>query len=96
MSNTVAADGAPGQPVSPTPYEDTPTPLRDSMRGIEEDSILSRPRLSRIYYRGTFFEYPLKPVNALLGLGPLEATRIGCSYLRAQIWPSPEEVNFEQ
>ena len=55
------------------------------MRGIEEDSILSRPRLSRIYYRGTFFDYPLKPVNALLGLGPLEAARIGCSYLRAQI-----------
>ena len=45
------------------------------MRGIEEDSILSRPRLSRIYYRGTFFDYPLKPVNALLGLGPLEAAR---------------------
>lgn len=43
------------------------------MRGIEEDSILSRPRLSRIYYRGKFFDYPLKPVNALLGLGPLEA-----------------------
>ena len=66
------------------------------MRGIEEDSILRRPRLSRIYYRGKFFDYPLKPVNALLGLGPLEDARIGCSYLRSRRGPSPEEVNFEQ
>ena len=25
---------------------------------------LSRPRLSRIYYRGKLFDYPLKPANA--------------------------------
>jgi protoporphyrinogen oxidase len=27
------------------------------------------PRLSRIYYRNRFFDYPLTPVNALLGVG---------------------------
>ena len=26
-------------------------------------------RLTRIYYKNTFFDYPLKPLNALLGLG---------------------------
>lgn len=63
---------------------------------ILDDEFLKRPRLSRIYYRRKFFDYPLKPVNALFGLGPVEAVRIGCSYLRAQIWPSQVETNFEQ
>src|SRR5687767_6428192 len=30
---------------------------------------LHRPRLSRIYYNRKFFDYPLKPLNALSGLG---------------------------
>jgi len=63
---------------------------------ILDDEFLKRPRLSRIYYRQKFFDYPLKLTNALLGLGPVEAARIGFSYLRAQIWPSREEANFEQ
>jgi len=59
------------------------------------DELITRPRLSRIYYRGRFFDYPLKPVNALMGLGPIEAVRIGLSYLRAQIAPASREVSFE-
>jgi protoporphyrinogen oxidase len=59
------------------------------------DELITRPRLSRIYYRGRFFDYPLKPVNALMGLGPIEAVRIGFSYLRAQIAPASREVSFE-
>ena len=35
-----------------------------SMMGAE---LLRRPRLSRIYYGGKFFDYPLKPMNALYG-----------------------------
>lgn len=60
------------------------------------DEFLSRPRLSRIYYRGKMFDYPLKPMNALLGLGVFESVRIGLSYLRASFFPSKEERNFEQ
>ena len=60
------------------------------------DEFLSRPRLSRIYYRGKMFDYPLKPMNALLGLGIFESVRIGISYLRASFFPSKEERNFEQ
>ncbi len=60
------------------------------------DEFLSRPRLSRIYYRGRMFDYPLKPSNALLGLGVVESLRIGLSYLRASCFPSKEERNFEQ
>ena len=34
------------------------------------EDFLVRPRLSRIHYRDRFFDYPLKPLNALAGLGP--------------------------
>ena len=60
------------------------------------DEFLSRPRLSRIFYRGKMFDYPLKPLNALRGLGLFESFRIGMSYLRASFFPSREERNFEQ
>jgi protoporphyrinogen oxidase len=39
---------------------------------LGEDFML-RPRLSRIHYRGRFFDYPLRATNALAGLGPVEA-----------------------
>jgi len=57
---------------------------------------LRRPRLSRIYYDGKFFDYPLKPINALFGLGVWESIRIVLSYLRWQISPYRREESFEQ
>jgi len=60
------------------------------------DDFLERPRLSRIYYNDRFFDYPLKPMNALRGLGPVEAGRVGLSYLWAQLAPHPTENNFEE
>jgi protoporphyrinogen oxidase len=63
---------------------------------ILDEDFLTRPRLSRIYYKGKFFHYPLKPMNALAGLGPFEAVRIGFSYMWAQVSPHPEERNLEQ
>ncbi len=60
------------------------------------DDLLERPRLSRIYYNDKFFDYPLKPLNALRGLGPIEAGRVGLSYLWAQVAPHPTENNFEE
>lgn len=62
---------------------------------LGEDFLL-RPRLSRIHYRGHFFDYPLKPFNTLAGLGSAEALRIGLSYVRAKANPQTPEVNFEQ
>jgi protoporphyrinogen oxidase len=52
--------------------------------------------MSRIYYDGKFFSYPIRPLNALAGLGPIEAVRIGVSYLWARLAPHSEERNFEQ
>ncbi len=65
-------------------------------REILGDEFLVRPRLSRIFYNEKFFDYPLKPMNALFGLGPIEAVRIGLSYLAAKLAPSREERNLEQ
>jgi protoporphyrinogen oxidase len=59
------------------------------------DDFLVRPRLSRIHYNDRFFHYPLKPVEALLGLGPLESLRILLSYLRARTFPIEDERSFE-
>src|SRR5262249_60330671 len=47
--------------------------------------LLERPRSSRIYYRGKFFSYPLKAVEALLKLGVLESILCVLSYLKARL-----------
>ena len=60
------------------------------------EDFLHRPRLSRIHYRGHFFDYPLKPLNALAGLGPLEAFLVCLSYAKARLYPTPQETSFEQ
>ncbi len=65
-------------------------------REILGDKFLERPRLSRIYYRNRFFFYPLRPKDALFGLGPTETARILASYLWAQIRPRGQEMNLEQ
>ncbi|MDI6848385.1 MAG: NAD(P)/FAD-dependent oxidoreductase [Candidatus Saccharicenans sp.] len=57
---------------------------------------LIRPRLSRIYYRGKFFYYPLRPFNAFWNLGPFTSTLALLSYLKARIKPYPDPENFEQ
>ncbi|MBW2173255.1 MAG: NAD(P)/FAD-dependent oxidoreductase [Deltaproteobacteria bacterium] len=53
-------------------------------------------RISRIYYRGRFFDYPLGVVNALSNLGVIESMLIVLSYLKAQVLSHREEETFEQ
>jgi protoporphyrinogen oxidase len=52
-------------------------------------------RLTRILYRGRFFQYPLQPMNALVNLGPAEAARCAASYARQRIIPRPADDSFE-
>jgi protoporphyrinogen oxidase len=54
------------------------------------------PRLSRIHYNGRFFHYPLRAMNALAGLGLVNAVRILVSYAQAKLKPSAIEDTFEQ
>jgi len=63
---------------------------------ILRGNFLRRPRLSRIYYSGKFFNYPLKPLNALIGLGFLRSVLIALSYVRWQLFPYRREDTFEQ
>jgi protoporphyrinogen oxidase len=60
------------------------------------ENLLRRNRLSRIYYNNKFFYYPLRPLNALLGLGVWNSILIFFSYLASQLFPSKEEETFEQ
>jgi protoporphyrinogen oxidase len=51
------------------------------------EAFLERPRLSRIHYRGHYFDYPLRPGNAVAGLGLVESLRVIASYARIHLWP---------
>jgi protoporphyrinogen oxidase len=70
--------------------------IQELWEEVMGDDFLVRPRLSRIHYNDHFFHYPLKPVEALIGLGPLEALRILASYLRARAFPIEDERTFEE
>lgn len=55
-------------------------------------------RLTRIYYRRRFFQYPLKPLNALWNMGLLDAAMCVTSYLKEQLRPgssTTDNVSFE-
>ena len=62
---------------------------------LDSGDFLVRPRLSRIYYKGKFFDYPLKLWNALFGLGVIEAVRCVLSYLFTQMKKPSDQTNFE-
>jgi protoporphyrinogen oxidase len=59
------------------------------------DEFLRVRRLSRIYYGGRFFDYPLSLPNVLSNLGIVESARIALSYARARIAPVTPEESFE-
>ena len=62
---------------------------------LPDDDFLVRPRLSRIFYRGKLFDYPLKPMNALRGLGVREAVLCVLSYAWARVRPPRDQTTFE-
>ena len=61
--------------------------VEDLWTEILGPEMLTRGRLSRIYYRGRYFAYPIKAANALWNLGPLEAARCVASYAYARVRP---------
>ncbi|MGP8058126.1 MAG: NAD(P)/FAD-dependent oxidoreductase [Acidimicrobiales bacterium] len=62
---------------------------------LPESDFLLRPRMSRIFYKGKYYDYPLKAANALKNLGLLEAMLCGFSYLWARIRPPKDQTNYE-
>lgn len=59
------------------------------------DDFLMRPRMSRIHYRGKFFDYPLRATNALFGLGIWTSFMCVLSYLWVRIRPPRDQSTFE-
>jgi protoporphyrinogen oxidase len=62
---------------------------------LPDEDFLTRPRKSRIYYDGKYYDYPLKATNALGNLGIIEATRCVGSYVWARIRPPKDQENYE-
>ena len=62
---------------------------------LPDEEFMLRPRKSRIYYQGKFFDYPLKASNALRNLGIIEAIRCVASYGWARIRPPKRQDMYE-
>src|SRR5271155_4525815 len=60
------------------------------------EPMLNRPRLSRIYYKGKFYDYPLKAANALKNMGVFNAAACMLSYAKTRAFPIASPANYEQ
>ena len=63
---------------------------------ILPDDFLDRPRLSRIYYAGKFYAYPLKAFEALRNLGLGQSIACVASYVHARAFPIRDPKTFHQ
>src|SRR5919205_94822 len=70
--------------------------VNDLWLEIMGDEFLMRPRMSRIYWRGKFLDYPLRGGDVVKKLGPIELPLCLLSYLWAAIKPKGREDNVEQ
>lgn len=61
---------------------------------LPHDFIL-RPRMSRIYYEGKFYSYPLRAFEALWNLGLLRSALCLGSYAKAKLFPKRDVRNFQ-
>ena len=60
--------------------------------GKEYDIVI---RQTRIYYKKKFFDYPMRALNALKGLGLIEAARCMTSYFFERLAPTKDTSTFE-
>ncbi len=67
----------------------------DLWNEILPDDFIQRPRMSRIYYEGKFYSYPLRAFEALGNLGILRSTACMLSYLRYKLFPIKDVKSFE-
>ena len=67
----------------------------DLWNEILPDDFIQRPRMSRIYYEGKFYSYPLRAFEALGNLGILRSTACMVSYLRYKLFPIKDVKSFE-
>jgi protoporphyrinogen oxidase len=68
----------------------------DLWKEILPDDFIERPRLSRIYYDGKHYSYPLKAFEALSNLGVVESTMCVMSYAYKKAFPNANPENFRE
>lgn len=52
-------------------------------------------RMTRIFYKNKYFNYPISPLDALIKLGPLESFDVIASFFIAQVNKKDKAVTFE-
>ena len=67
----------------------------DLWNEILPDDFIQRPRMSRIYYEGKFYSYPLRAFEALFNLGIIRSTLCMISYAKAKTFPNKSVRSFE-
>jgi protoporphyrinogen oxidase len=67
----------------------------DLWNEILPDDFIQRPRMSRIYYEGKFYSYPLRAFEALRNLGVWRSGLCMMSYLWSKLFPIKEVHSFE-
>ena len=60
------------------------------------DDFIVRPRMSRIYYGGKFYSYPLRAFEALFNLGIFRSSMCMLSYARWRVFPHKDVDGLEQ
>jgi protoporphyrinogen oxidase len=68
----------------------------DLWNEILPDDFIERPRLSRIYYGGKFYSYPLRAFEALRNLGLLQSAACVASFGWAKLFPVRAPKTFHQ
>jgi protoporphyrinogen oxidase len=67
----------------------------DLWNEILPDDFIQRPRMSRIYYEGKFYSYPLRAFEALFNLGIWRSSLCMASYAWAKAFPNKSVRSFE-
>ena len=67
----------------------------DLWNEILPNDFIQRPRMSRIYYEGKFYSYPLRAFEALFNLGIIRSTLCMASYAKAKMFPNKDVRSFQ-
>jgi protoporphyrinogen oxidase len=67
----------------------------DLWNEILPDDFIQRPRMSRIYYEGKFYSYPLRAFEALWNLGLIRSTLCMASFAKARLLPNRTIRSFQ-
>ena len=59
------------------------------------DDFIERPRMSRIFYRGRYYSYPLRAFEALRNLGLWQSTLCMASFFRWKLFPKKDVRSFQ-